>query len=86
MILLQSVRGRHRTMQLRKAFADYPGLTTAISVALLLIALAVVGFQLWSRSNAPAPRELPGKPRHDPDAPEPHAQMQIGGSEGVSAG
>ena len=64
-------------MQLRTVFNDYPGVTTAISVGLLLVALAVVGFQLWARSNPHPPRELPGKPRHDPDAPEPHAQVKV---------
>lgn len=45
-------------MQLSKLLSDYPGLTTAISVSLLLIALGVVGYQLWARSGT-APQGEP---------------------------
>lgn len=61
---------------LRKVFAEYPGVTTAMSVALLLIALAVVGFQLLSRSDSTSPREPPGEPR---EAGEPEAHVRIDG-------
>jgi hypothetical protein len=56
-------------MQLRKLLNDYPGLTTAISIGLLLIALGVVGYQLWARSQAVPqgdPR-LKMEPRQDLD-------------------
>ena len=39
---------------MRRLLNDYPGLTTAISIALLLLALVIVGFYLWPRATGPA--------------------------------
>lgn len=62
-IVLQSGQSRpsregRAFMQFRKLLSDYPGLTTAISIALLLAALGVVGYQLWTRRQ-PAPQGDP---------------------------
>lgn len=68
-------------MQFRKLFRDYPGLTTAISVALLLVALGVVGYQLWTRRQPP--------PQGDPLLKQEHrtgpAQSQAGPARDVPA-
>ena len=39
---------------MRRLLNDYPGLTTAISIALLLLALVIMGFYLWPRATGPA--------------------------------
>ena len=40
-------------MQPRRLLNDNPGLTTAISIGLLLVALVIVGYYLWPRPVAP---------------------------------
>jgi len=50
--VLQSFQPFPATM--RRLLNDYPGLTTAISIGLLLLALVIMGFYLWPRAAGPA--------------------------------
>lgn len=59
-------------MSFRKLLNEYPGLTTAISIGLLLIALGVIGFQVWARSQPPR-----GAPPHKSPHGEP-LDSQVG--------
>ena len=45
--------GSRFNMPLRRVLNDYPGLTTGISIVLLLLALAIVGYYLWPRDAGP---------------------------------
>ncbi len=56
-------------MTLRRMFNN-PALTSAISIALLLVALVVLCVYLWPRPTTP-----PRPPDKDPDAMDPHASI-----------
>jgi hypothetical protein len=67
---------------MRRLLNDYPGLTTAISIALLLLALAIVGLYLWPRNIDPA-----SPPATDESTGDPHAAAcaAVHGSEQAAA-
>ena len=67
-------------MHLRKAFTDYPGLTTAMCVGVLLVALAILGAEFWSARSAGTRDD----PRQEPET-QPHAQEPIETQPGEAA-